>query len=77
MKHPGMKVFSPDSSELMEITGIHRDGSSLVLQGKIMGSMPMKAVVHADQARRGLSLIDFGTFLFIISFFFRALSSRK
>jgi hypothetical protein len=71
-----MKIYAPDKSELMEISRVERDGNNLVLHGKIMGSLPMKAVIRPDQARRGLSLIGFRTYLFLATFLFRALFGR-
>jgi hypothetical protein len=70
-----MKVYSPDKSELMTITSITRQGSNLVISGKIMGSMPMKAVIRPEEARRGVKLVGFKTFLFLLTFLFRS-SSR-
>ncbi len=61
----------------MEISRVERDGRNLVLQGKIMGSLSMKAVISPDQARRGLSLIGFRNYLFLLTFFFRALTGRS
>jgi hypothetical protein len=70
-----MKVYSPDKSELMTITSITRQGSNLVISGKIMGSMPMKAVIRPEEARRGVKLVGFRTLLFLLTFLFRS-SSR-
>lgn len=70
-----MKVYSPDKSELMTITSISRQGSNLVISGKIMGSMPMKAVIRPEEARRGVKLVGFRTLLFLLTFLFR--SSRR
>jgi hypothetical protein len=70
-----MKVFSPDRTELMEVHKIERIGDNLVLHGKIMGSLPMKAVIRPDQARKGLSLLNFKTFLFLVTFLFRSSKS--
>ena len=70
-KTQGMKVFAADGSELMEVTKIERSGKNLVLHGKIMGSLPMKAVVKPDQARRGVALISFKTWMFLPTLLFR------
>ena len=67
----GMKVYAPDGSELMEISGLARSGSNLVLQGKIMGAMPMKAVIKPAEARCGLQLLNLKIVLFLLTFMFR------
>ena len=72
-----MKVYSPDKSELMTITSITRQGSNLVISGKIMGSMPMKAVIRPEEARRGVRLVGFKTFFFLLTFLFRNLGAGR
>jgi hypothetical protein len=66
-----MKVYSPDKSELMSVTSIRREGQDLVVSGKIMGTMPMKAVIRPEEVRRALSLLNFKTILFILTIAFR------
>lgn len=69
-KVQGMKVYAADGSELMEVTKIEPNGKNLVLHGKIMGSLPMKAVVRPEQVRRGLGLLSLKTWLFLPSLLF-------
>jgi hypothetical protein len=66
-----MKIYSVDNSELMEISRVDRKGNDLVLHGKIMGALPMKAIIRPRQARVGLSLITGRIFLFLLTFLFR------
>ena len=70
-KKRGMKVYTPDKSELMVISKIERDGHNLLIHGKIMGSLPMKAVIRPDEARKGIRLIGLKTLLFLLTFLFR------
>jgi hypothetical protein len=70
-KRQGMKVYTPDKSELMVISKIQRDGHNLLVHGKIMGSLPMKAVIRPDEARKGIGLIGLKAFLFLLTFLFR------
>jgi hypothetical protein len=70
-KKQGMKLYTPDKSELMVISKIERDGHNLLIHGKIMGSLPMKAVIRPDEARKGIGLIGLKTFLFLLTFLFR------
>lgn len=66
-----MKIFTPDKNELMEVSAIYRDKGNLVISGKIMGSLPMKAVIRPQDARNGLKLLDAKTFFYLLTFLFR------
>ena len=66
-----MKIYTPDKSELMDVSSIRYENSHLIVSGKIMGSMPMKAVIRPQDARQGLKLLDLKTFLFLLTFLFR------
>jgi len=75
-KTQGMKVYTPDKSELMVISKIERDGQNLIIHGKIMGSLPMKAVIRPDEARKGIRLIGLKTLLFLLTFLFRGIGKQ-
>ena len=66
-----MKLYSPDKSELMDVSSIGRDGNDLVIKGKVFGSMPMTAKLRPAEARKALKLIDFKTALFLLTLPFR------
>ena len=66
-----MKVYTPDKSELMEVSSIYRENGNLIVSGKIMGSMPMKAVIRPQEARHGLRLLDARTLGYLLTFLFR------
>lgn len=66
-----MKIFSQDGSELMDVTVIERDGNQLVVKGKIFQSMPMTAKLRPEEARKGMRLMSFSTWLFLLSLPFR------
>ena len=66
-----MKLYSPDKSELMDVSSIARDGNDLVIKGKVFGSMPMTAKLRPAEARKALKLIDFKTALFLLTLPFR------
>lgn len=71
-RKPGkMKIMSPDKSELMEISSIYQDAGNLVISGKIMGSLPMKAVIRPQDARNGLRFLNLKLILFLSTFLFR------
>lgn len=66
-----MKLYSPDGSELMEIDRLERDGSELVIKGKVFTSLPMTARLKPEDARAGLRLLNFRIVLFLFSLLFR------
>jgi hypothetical protein len=66
-----MKLYGPDGAELMQITMLERDGSRLLLKGKVFGSMPISARLTPQEARNGLKLLNVRLVAFLVSFFFR------
>ncbi len=66
-----MKLYSPDKSELMDVSSIERDGADLVIKGKVFGAMPMAARLRPEEARKALKLVDLKTALFIAGMIFR------
>ena len=70
-----MKIYGADNSELMEISVIERDGNTLLIKGKIYGTMPLSAKLHPQEARKVFRLLDFRTILFILTMPFRSASS--
>jgi hypothetical protein len=66
-----MKLYSPDKSELMDVASIERDGSDLVIKGKVFSAMPMTARLRPEEARKALKLVDLKTALFILTLPFR------
>jgi hypothetical protein len=70
-KIPVAIISDANDKELMAIRKIERDGSQLVIRGKIFGAMPMVAKLTPGEARAALKLLDFKTMLFIVSMLFR------
>lgn len=66
-----MIIFGADKSRLMEVQKLWSEGGNLVFKGKIMGSMPVTAVVKPSQARALLKLLDWRTLLFLLTLLFR------
>ena len=62
-----MRILGADNKELIEISAIERDGTALVLRGKIFGTLPMSARVTPEEARRGLKLLGWRTAVFALS----------
>jgi hypothetical protein len=66
-----MMIRGQDNGELMQITSIEREGSELVMKGKVFGSMPMAAKVSPQEARNALKLLNFRLVIFLLTFLFR------
>lgn len=66
-----MIIFGADRSKLMEVEEFAREGSTLKFRGKIMGAMPVTAVVTPSQVREMLKQLGIGMLLFAVSMLFR------
>ncbi len=55
----------------MQVSALERDGDLLVIKGKIFGAMPMTAKLSPAEFRKGLGLLNFKLFLFLLTFPFR------
>jgi hypothetical protein len=70
-KAPVAKILDANDKELMAIRKIERDGSTLVIRGKIFGAMPMVAKLTPAEARAALKLLDAKTVFFLLTLLFR------
>jgi hypothetical protein len=66
-----MKIYGADDREMMNITSLQREGSDLVIKGKLFGTMPLTAKLRPEDARAALRLLDFRTALFLLTLVFR------
>ena len=55
-----MKLHGPDKSLLIEVRAVKPHPDGLVIEGKIMGAMPMKAVLTPQEMRAALKLLTWG-----------------
>lgn len=67
-----MKLYASDNSDLMEIETIRRDGSNLVIEGTIMGAMPIRATLKPAELRRVFKVAGFKTLFFAATMLFRS-----
>jgi len=66
-----MKFVGPDNVELIMISALDRDGNDFLIKGKVFGAMPITARLSPEEARKGLKLVKFRLFLFLLTFLFR------
>lgn len=55
-----MKLFTLERAELIVITAVEPHPDGLVVSGKIMGAMPMKAVLRPEELRSGFKFLSPG-----------------
>ncbi len=66
-----MKIYGADGKEMMTVTAIEREGSMLVVKGKLFGTMPLTAKLKPAEARKAFGLLNFRMLLFVFSLPFR------
>lgn len=66
-----MKLYTPDHVELMEVRSIEATPEGLVIDGQIMGAMPMKAVLTPAELRKSLRLLNLRTVIGLLGMLFR------
>lgn len=66
-----MKLYATDNSDLMEVSRLSRDGNNLIVEGTIMGAIPIRAIVKPAEVRQLMGLMNFKTKMFAASMLFR------
>ena len=66
-----MKMYTPDNTELIEVTDVTPVDGGIQIDGTIMGAMPMKAVLRPAELRRGLRLLTPGIVWAVLTMLFR------
>ena len=66
-----MKLLTMEHDSLMDVKSLRQEGNTLVIEGRIMGALPVRAVLTPEQARAALKLVDLKTFLFLLTILFR------
>jgi hypothetical protein len=50
-----MRLFMPDKTELIDVSAVHAHPEGLIIEGKIIGAMPVKAILRPSELRRGFA----------------------
>jgi hypothetical protein len=66
-----MKLYTPEKSILLDVTSVQSHPDGVLVMGKIMGTMPMKAIVRPEELRAGIRLLTVGVFFTLIAMLFR------
>ncbi len=52
-----MKFYTPEKTDLIDVTAVRPHPDGLLIEGMIMGAMPMKAVLRPRELRAGLRFL--------------------
>jgi hypothetical protein len=66
-----MKLYTPEKTDLIDVTSIEPHADGVLIVGKIMGTMPMKAILRPAEMRRAFRLLSLRTLLALIALPFR------
>lgn len=66
-----MKILDGQKKDLMTVRAIERDGATLVIKGKLFGTMPVTARLTPEEARKAFGLMAPGVLWFLVTFLFR------
>ena len=72
-----MKFFTLDKTILMDLSTVTPHEQGILIEGKIMGTMPMKVVLRPEELRTGLKLISPRLIFALLSMLFRKSSLQK
>jgi hypothetical protein len=62
-----MKISGAAGKEMMVVTALEREGSTLVIKGKLFGTMPLTAKLRPAEARKAFGLLNWRLFLFVLT----------
>ena len=66
-----MKLYASDNSELMDIYKIYPEDGNLIVEGTIMGAMPIRAKVKPAEVRKAIPLLGIKGLFFAFLMLFR------
>lgn len=66
-----MKLMTDDGNELMEVSAVRAQDSSVVVCGTIMGAMPIEAVLTPAELRKAFKLLNVRLVLTILGMLFK------
>jgi hypothetical protein len=71
-----LKLYTPEKNVLLDVTSVQPHPDGVLVTGKIMGTMPMKAIVRPEELRAGLRLLNVRLFRTLVSMLFRPAVKR-
>lgn len=65
-----MKLLGSEGMLLMEVTSISKDGRNIHIKGKMMGQVPMTAVLRPSDLREAIKMLSVSVIWQAIKMFF-------
>jgi hypothetical protein len=75
-RKPVMRFLTPEKAELIQITKVETHPDGLMIHGKIMGTMPMKAILTGPELRKGFCFARPGIIWTVLKMLFRRTSTK-
>lgn len=72
-----MKMFSKEGIEMMDVKSFHLDGDSLVMKGKMMGSMNTQVYIKPEDMAEAVALMPWKVILRLPVLYFRGLIRKR
>ena len=66
-----MKFYTPEKTVLLDITSVQPHPDGVVVSGKIMGTMPMKAILRPEELRAAFRLLNVRIAIALLGMLFR------
>ncbi|MDF0491079.1 hypothetical protein PX699_22820 [Sphingobium sp. H39-3-25] len=66
-----VKLFTLDKTILMDVASVAPHEQGIVIEGKIMGTMPMKVVLRPEELRAALKFVTPGLIWTLVKMLFR------
>jgi hypothetical protein len=66
-----MKFFTLDKTILMDVGSVVPHDQGVIIEGKIMGTMPMKVILRPEELRAGLRFLTPGLVWTMVKMLFR------
>jgi hypothetical protein len=66
-----MKLYTAQKTDLLEVKAIESTPDGLVIDGQIMGAMPMRALLTPAELRRGLRFLTPRVLMALVCMMFR------
>jgi len=66
-----MKLYTPEGTELIDVSAVGPHADGLLIERKIMGAVPMKALLRPRELRAGLRFLSLKMIWVLLRMMFR------
>jgi hypothetical protein len=72
-----MKFYTPDKSLLIEVRSVKPHAEGLIIEGEIMGTMPMKALLRQNELCAAFKLLSWAVVYRAFGMLFGGVRSKR